>query len=106
MAILGAPSPWSRKNRNSGGVDAALTSDLSFSIILPYMPAKNVERVEGLVEENLPATTFRVKLPTGEVVLAHLAGKLRLHYIKVLPGDRVLMELSPDRARGRIVRRL
>lgn len=70
------------------------------------MPAKDVERVEGLVEENLPATTFRVRLGSGEMVLAHLAGKLRLHYIKVLPGDRVLMELSPDRARGRIVRRL
>lgn len=70
------------------------------------MPSKNVERAEGLVVENLPATTFRVQLPTGEIVLAHLAGKLRLHYIKILPGDRVTMELSPDRARGRIVRRL
>jgi translation initiation factor IF-1 len=67
---------------------------------------KNVVRVEGRVEEALPATTFRVRLQNGSMVLAHLAGKLRLHYIKVLPGDRVLMDLSPDGARGRIVRRL
>lgn len=71
------------------------------------MPVRGeAERVEGLVEENLPATTFRVRLGDGTRVLAHLAGRLRLHYIKVVPGDRVLMELSPDRVRGRIVRRL
>lgn len=70
------------------------------------MPDRNAVRVEGRVEEALPATTFRVRLEGGQIVLAHLAGKLRLHYIKVLPGDRVLMELSPDGARGRIVRRL
>ena len=75
------------------------------------MEAKNrnehSRRVEGHVEEALPATTFRVVLDTGEKILAHLAGKLRLHYIKVLPGDRVLVELSPyDNTRGRIIRRL
>ncbi len=70
------------------------------------MPDRNVVRAEGRVEEALPATTFRVRLHDGQIILAHLAGKLRLHYIKVLPGDRVLMELSPDGARGRIVRRL
>jgi translation initiation factor IF-1 len=59
------------------------------------------------VEEALPATMFRVRLETNEVILAHLAGKLRLYYIKVLPGDRVLVEVSPyDKTRGRIVRRL
>lgn len=70
------------------------------------MSSKNLARIEGQVEEALPATTFRVRLGDGSMVLAHLAGKLRLHYIKVLPGDRVLLELSPDGARGRIVRRL
>lgn len=68
---------------------------------------KNVRRVEGLVEEALPGTTFRVRLEGGEVILTHLAGKMRLYYIKILPGDRVIVELSPyDQTRGRIVRRL
>ncbi|MBI3114453.1 MAG: translation initiation factor IF-1 [Candidatus Harrisonbacteria bacterium] len=68
---------------------------------------KNIKRVEGEVTEALPATTFRVRLTNGEEVLAHLSGKMRLHYIKILPGDRVLMEMSPyDETRGRITRRL
>ena len=71
------------------------------------MPASGMEKVEGSVEEALPATTFRVRLENGETVLAHLAGKMRLHYIKILPGDRVIMEMSPyDKTRGRIIRRL
>jgi translation initiation factor IF-1 len=68
---------------------------------------KNVEKVEGLVEEALPATTFRVRLDDDRLILAHLAGKMRLYYIKILPGDRVIVELSPyDTTRGRIIRRL
>ena len=71
------------------------------------MPAKEMRRVQGRVEEALPATNFRVRLDTGEAVLAHLSGKMRLHYIKILPGDKVIVELSPyDDQRGRIVRRL
>ena len=72
------------------------------------MPANDrlLERKEGVVEEALPAMTFRVRLGDGEKVLAHLAGKMRLHRIRVLAGDRVLMEMSPDGRRGRIVRRL
>ena len=70
------------------------------------MPRLNQVLEEGIVEEALPALTFRVRMKTGEEVLAHLAGKLKLHYIRVLPGDRVLIELGPDRRRGRIVRRL
>lgn len=59
---------------------------------------------EGIVTETLPATTFRVRLDEGNEVLAHLSGKMRIHYIKVLPGDRVTVELSPyDDKRGRIV---
>ncbi|MBI4993336.1 translation initiation factor IF-1 [Candidatus Wolfebacteria bacterium] len=65
-----------------------------------------VKPIEGVVLEALPSLMFKVKLSTGEELLAYLAGKMRLHYIKVLPGDRVLLELSPDGGRGRIVRRL
>ncbi|MEK7076807.1 MAG: translation initiation factor IF-1 [Patescibacteria group bacterium] len=65
------------------------------------------DRLEGVVQESLPGLTFRVRMNAdGGEVLAHLAGKLKIHYIRVLPGDRVLVELSPDRLRGRIVRRL
>ena len=61
----------------------------------------------GKVEESLPGLSFRVKLfDKDREVLAYLAGKLKLHHIKVLPGDEVLVELSPDGHRGRIVRRL
>lgn len=68
---------------------------------------KNKEKpVEGIVLEALPSLMFKVKLNTGEETLAYLAGKMRLNYIKVLPGDRVLLELGPDKKRGRIIRRL
>lgn len=68
---------------------------------------KSVERVEGVVEENLPGATFRVKLDDGRIIMAHLAGKMRLHYIKVLPGDKVALEITPyDPNKGRIRRRL
>lgn len=68
--------------------------------------AAELQKVTGVVEEALPATTFRVRLENGTVVLGHLAGKMRLHRIRILPGDRVTLELSPDGNRGRIVRRL
>lgn len=55
--------------------------------------------------EALPDTNFRVRLEDGRIVLAYLAGKMRLHYIKVMIGDRVALELSPDGARGRITYR-
>jgi len=63
-------------------------------------------RTEGVVEEALPGLMFRVRLAGEKQVLAHLAGKMRLNRIRVLPGDRVLMEMSPDGGRGRITRRL
>ncbi|OGY66539.1 MAG: translation initiation factor IF-1 [Candidatus Harrisonbacteria bacterium RIFCSPLOWO2_02_FULL_41_11] len=67
---------------------------------------KNVIKVEGVVEEALPGTLFRVKLPDGNLVLAHLSGKMRMYHIKILPGDQVFMEMTPyDNARGRIIRR-
>lgn len=63
--------------------------------------------LEGKVVEALPATTFRIALPDGEEVIAYLAGKMRLHHIKILPGDKVLVEIGEyDDARGRIIRRL
>lgn len=64
------------------------------------------EVVEGIVEEALPNTLFRVKLDSGEVTLAYLAGKMRLHRIRVLVGDRVQLELDPYGGRARIVRRV
>jgi len=74
------------------------------------MPSEkqSLPRVEGVVLEALPGLTFRVRLDGEETkeVLAHLAGKLRLYHIRVLPGDRISLELSPDGRRGRIVRRL
>ena len=60
------------------------------------------EKVNGVVIESLPGTTFTVELEDGHKILAYLAGKMRLHYIKVMPGDKVAVELSPDGARGRI----
>jgi translation initiation factor IF-1 len=62
--------------------------------------------VEGTVVEALPNTTFRVELENKHVVLAHVSGKMRMHFIKILPGDRVTIELSPyDLTKGRIVYR-
>jgi len=62
-------------------------------------------RVEGIVIETLPNTNFTVRLNDGREVLTYLSGKMRLHYIKVMIGDRVLIELSPDEKRGRVVYR-
>lgn len=63
--------------------------------------------VEGIIEEALPSTNFKVKLENGHSILAHLSGKMRMNYIKVVPGDKVTVELSPyDLTRGRITKRL
>lgn len=67
---------------------------------------KKVSRKTGIVIEALPSANFRVKLDNGQEVLCHLAGKLRMYKIKILPGDRVTVEMSPyDEKRGRIVYR-
>ena len=67
------------------------------------MSKEDLVEVEGTVVEALPNTMFRVEIQEGHQVLAHLGGKLRRHYIRILPGDRVKIELSPyDLARGRI----
>ena len=71
------------------------------------MPKKATIEVEGTVVESLPNAMFRVNLPNGHKVLAHISGRIRVHYIKIVPGDKVLIELSPyDLSRGRITYRL
>jgi translation initiation factor IF-1 len=65
-----------------------------------------IPEVQGVVEEALPNTLFRVSLDSGEVVLSYLAGKMRLHRIKVLVGDKVLLKLDPYGGKARITRRL
>ena len=63
-------------------------------------------QVEGTVVEALPNATFRVELENGHRLLAHISGKMRMHFIKILPGDKVTVELSPyDLTRGRIIYR-
>jgi translation initiation factor IF-1 len=71
------------------------------------MSKEDLIEVEGKVVEALPNAMFRVEVEGGHEILAHLSGKLRIHYIKILPGDRVTVELSPyDLTRGRITYRL
>jgi len=70
------------------------------------MPKGEAIEVTGMVLETLPNAMFRVSLDNGHKVLAHISGKMRMHYIKILPGDKVRIELSPyDLARGRITYR-
>jgi translation initiation factor IF-1 len=70
------------------------------------MAKEGVIEVEGIVEEALPNTSFKVRLENGHEILAHSSGKMRMHYIRILPGDKVKVELSPyDLNRGRIVYR-
>jgi translation initiation factor IF-1 len=67
------------------------------------MSKEGVIEVEGVVTESLPNTLFKVKLENGHEILAHISGKLRMNYIKILPGDKVKLELSPyDLSKGRI----
>ena len=71
-----------------------------------FMAKKESIEVEGTVREALPNANFRVELANGHKVLAHISGKMRVHYIRILPGDRVLVELSPyDLSRGRVTYR-
>ncbi len=68
---------------------------------------KDVIEVEGTVSEALPNAMFKVELQNGHAVLAHISGKMRMNFIRVVPGDKVLVELSPyDLKRGRITRRV
>ena len=70
------------------------------------MPKQDIYEAEGTVIETLPNAMFRVELPNKHRILAHISGKMRKHFIKILPGDKVTVELSPyDLNRGRIVYR-
>ena len=70
------------------------------------MSKEDVIEVEGKVVDTLPNASFKVELENGHTVLAHVSGKIRMHYIRILPGDRVTVELSPyDLTRGRITYR-
>ncbi|MBN1793625.1 MAG: translation initiation factor IF-1 [Candidatus Omnitrophica bacterium] len=70
------------------------------------MAKEELIEVEGVVVESLPNATFRVELEQGHRILAHVSGKMRMHFIKILPGDKVRVQLSPyDLTKGRIVYR-
>ena len=70
------------------------------------MSKTDVIEIEGVVVEKLPNAMFKVELENGHIVLAHISGKLRMNFIKILPGDQVTLEMSPyDLSKGRIVRR-
>ncbi|MBN1916527.1 MAG: translation initiation factor IF-1 [Verrucomicrobia bacterium] len=70
------------------------------------MSKDDVIRVEGVVKELLPNTMFRVELDNGHLILAHISGKMRMHFIRILRGDRVTVEMTPyDLSKGRIVYR-
>ena len=70
------------------------------------VPKEKAIRIDGVVVETLPNATFRVELENGHKVLAHISGKMRMNYIKILPGDKVTLELSSyDLSRGRIIYR-
>ncbi|MFV0504080.1 MAG: translation initiation factor IF-1 [Lachnospirales bacterium] len=68
------------------------------------MSKNDVIEVEGVVVEKLPNATFKVKLENEHEIIAHISGKLRMHFIKIIPGDKVMIEMSPyDLTKGRIV---
>ena len=68
------------------------------------MSKEDMIEMQGEVQENLPNAMFRVKLENGHVVLGHISGKMRMHYIRILPGDKVTVEMTPyDLTRGRII---
>lgn len=71
------------------------------------MSDKNVIEIDGTVEEALPNALFKIRLESGQVIIGHLSGKMRIHYIRVVPGDRVKVEMTPyDLTKGRITSRL
>jgi translation initiation factor IF-1 len=79
---------------------------LSHRSIRPQMAKEDAIQMEGKVVETLPNTTFRVELDNGHIVTAHISGKMRKHYIRILTGDKVTVELTPyDLTKGRIIYR-
>ncbi len=97
-SVFAPPKPLSRAQDLRGGPGRKESPE--------RLPKKDAIEVEGTVVEPLPNAMFRVKLDNDHLVLAHISGKMRMHYIRILPGDRVLVELSPyDLTRGRVVYR-
>ena len=77
---------------------------LAFPPVAKKMAKEDMIEMQGEVTENLPNATFKVKLENGHVVLGHISGKMRMHYIRILPGDKVTVQLTPyDLTKGRIV---
>jgi translation initiation factor IF-1 len=70
------------------------------------MAKENTIKVDGVIKEALPNATFKVELENGHIIVAHVSGKMRMHYIKMVPGDKVKIEISPyDLTKGRITYR-
>ena len=100
MAKLNASS-YVSQGTSSYDVDGDVVSSLSSWDVVSSVAVS--ASVEGVVVETLPNTTFKVELENGHQILGHISGKLRMNYIKILPGDKVKVELSPyDLTRGRI----
>ena len=73
-------------------------------LLIFFMVHQGSHEVTGVVKESLPNTLFRVELADGSLIVAHLSGKMRMHFIKILPGDRVRLEMTDyDKTKGRIV---
>ena len=98
----------SNPGRSAGApaVDSSGYSHYTAQAKEAYLAKEEAIEVDGKVKESLPNTMFRVELENGHVILAHLSGKMRKHYIRIVPGDRVKVALSPyDLTRGRIIYR-
>ncbi len=97
------PTQWSASHFESTGKDP----DIIYQERIQKDVAKeDIIEVQGSVAETLPNAMFRVKLDNGHVILAHISGKMRMHFIRILPGDKVTVEMSPyDLTRGRITYR-
>ncbi len=97
-----------RARTNGGKEDRVVVRRMAGTAISERerMAKQNAIKVDGIISEVLPNATFRVKLENGHEILAHISGKIRMHYIRIVKGDRVAVELSPyDLAKGRITYR-
>ena len=90
----------------AAAIDSAGRTNYTSALKGGFLAKEEAIEVDGKVKESLPNTMFRVELENGHVILAHLSGKMRKHYIRIVPGDRVKVALSPyDLTRGRIIYR-
>ena len=101
-----APRPWAPSGGRTRSCDAVGARHATRRSNKLAKPKEDAIVLEGTVTEPLPNAMFRVELDNGHKVLAHISGKMRMHYIRILPGDRVQVELTPyDLTRGRITYR-